>query len=735
MMTNHRSPIRIVNLSRRQLLQSGVGLALAVVLPPESWAQDSQSEGAAAGPPVNPDPQGYIRINADDTVVVRSKHLEMGQGVHTGLATLVAEELGCSWSQIRVEGAPSDVRRYPNFLMGGYMGTGGQTSMQSSWLAYRSAGAAARAMVLAAAAQRWGVAASELTLSEGVVKHAASKRSATLGALAGDAGKLPVPADVKLKDAKEFVFIGKHFPRVDNRAKVRGTAMYTQDMTLPGMLTAVVARPTRIGSKVKSFDASATLAMPGVVQVVQVSSGVAVVAKDFWSAKRGRDVLNIEWDDSAASRHSSVDIIKQLQASLSQPGTVAAKNGDADAAMGKVAKKLVAEYTVPYLQQATMEPMNVVVNLQGDSLELWGGPQMQLMDLPTLAGVLGLKPEKISLNMLYVGGSFGRRAQPHTQAHLEAVFIAKGLKQPAPLKVVWTREDDMSSAFSYFRPAFAHRIEAGLDDKGNLVAWKHAMAGQSILMGTGMEGMVQGGVDVMSVEGGFDQPYDIPNLLVDVRTPKLPILPTWLRTTGTFHNGFAVESTIEQLAALAGVDSIEFRRRMLAKSPRALAALNLAVEKAGWSKPLAPGLAGEKRGRGVAVLPSHRSYGAAVVEVTIMADKTIRVDRVVSAMDCGLVLNPDNVRNQMEGAAAFGISSTLYNEITFADGLVEQTNFHNFPVLRMHQMPKVEAYFVASDAVPNGGSETPMAPIPAALANAVAAASGQRLTAIPLKLV
>jgi len=315
------------------------------------------------------------------------------------------------------------------------------------------------------------------------------------------------------------------------------------------------------------------------------------------------------------------------------------------------------------------------------------------------------------------------------------VFIAKGLKQPAPLKVVWTREDDMSSAFSYFRPAFAHRIEAGLDDKGNLVAWKHAMAGQSILMGTGMEGMVQGGVDVMSVEGGFDQPYDIPNLLVDVRTPKLPILPTWLRTTGTFHNGFAVESTIEQLAALAGVDSIEFRRRMLAKSPRALAALNLAVEKAGWSKPLAPGLAGEKRGRGVAVLPSHRSYGAAVVEVTIMADKTIRVDRVVSAMDCGLVLNPDNVRNQMEGAAAFGISSTLYNEITFADGLVEQTNFHNFPVLRMHQMPKVEAYFVASDAVPNGGSETPMAPIPAALANAVAAASGQRLTAIPLKLV
>ncbi|MDB5939680.1 MAG: twin-arginine translocation pathway signal protein [Polaromonas sp.] len=727
--------IRIVNLSRRQLLKSGAGLALAVALPQASvQAQEGPEDQSSMGPPVKADPQGYVRINADNSVVVLSKHLEMGQGVHTGLATMVAEELGASWKQIRVEGAPSDLKRYPNFLMGGYMGTGGQTSMQSSWLAYRSAGAAARAMIVAAAARRWNVDAGSIEIADGVVQHAPSKRKASLGAFAEDAGKLPVPTDVKLKDAKQFTYIGKRFPRVDSHAKVHGTALFTQDMKLPGMLTALVARPVRMGSKVKSFDASATLALPGVQQVVQVDSGVAVVARDFWSAKRGRDALKIEWDDSAASRHSSADLIKQLQATLEQPGNVAAKRGDADGALGKATKKITADYTVPYLTQATMEPMNVVVDLKSDSLDLWGGPQMQLMDQPTLAHVLGFTPDKIRLHMLYVGGSFGRRAQPHTQAHIEAVQIAKGLKKPAPLKVVWTREDDMSSAFSYHRPAFVHRIEAGLNDKGELVAWRHRMAGQSILTGTAMGGMVRDGVDIMSVEGGFDQPYDIPNLLADVRSPKLPVLPTWLRTTGTFHNGFAVESTIDQLAALAGVDPLEFRRRMLKNSPRALAALNLAVEKAGWSTPLAPGKAGEKRGRGMAVLPSHRSFGAAVIEVTIAADNTIQVDRVVSAMDCGTVLNPDNVLSQMQGAAAFGISSTLYNEITFADGKVEQTNFHNFPVLRMHQMPRVEAYFVASDATPNGGSETPMAPIPAALANAVANATGKRLTSIPLRL-
>lgn len=724
----------IVNLSRRRFVKAGGALVLAISAPSIALAQAPGGEGPASGPPVKPDPLGYLRIEPDNTVVVLSKHLEMGQGVHTGLATMVAEELGCTWSQIRVAPAPSDLRRYPNFLMGGFMGTGGQTSMQSSWLAYRGAGAAARAMLIGAAAQQWRVPASELTVGEGAVHHGKSQRRATFGELASGAARQPVPTDVKLKDAKHFTVIGKHFPRVDSRAKVRGTAMYTQDMMLPGMLTAVVARPTRVGSKARSFDAAAALAVSGVRQVIAVKSGVAVVATNFWSAKRGRDALKVVWDDSAASRHSSDDILRQLRESLRTPGTVAAKRGDADTALSKATKRIDAEYSVPYLTQATMEPMNVIVHLQPDSLDLWGGPQMQLMDQPTLAHVLGLTPDKVRLHMLYVGGSFGRRAQPHTQAHIEAVQIAQELKTPVPLKVVWTREDDMASAFSYFRPAFAHRIEAAIDDEGNIVAWKHAMAGQSILTGTAMEGMVQRGVDIMSVEGGFDQPYDIPNLLTDVRSPKFPVLPTWLRTTGTFHNSFAVESTIDQLAKLAGRDPVVYRRKFLGKSPRALAALNLAVEKAQWNKPLAPGKPGERRGRGVAVSPSHRSFGAAVVEVTVGPDNSIRVDRVVSAMDCGVVLNPDNVRSQMEGAAAFGLSSALYNENTMVDGQVQQTNFNTFPVLRMHQMPRVETYTVKSDAVPSGGSETPMASIAAALANAIANAAGRRLTTIPLRL-
>ncbi|CAN5908117.1 xanthine dehydrogenase family protein molybdopterin-binding subunit [soil metagenome] len=735
-MTTPQPDLHILNLSRRQLMQSGAGLALAMMLPLAPVLAQIRDTSAALAPPikVKDDPVAFVRIDPDNTVVVICKHLESGQGTYTGLATLVAEELGCSWAQIRVEPAPSHIFTYSNGLMGGAMGTGGQTGMQSSWMVYRTTAAAARQMILAAAATRWGVDADSLTLSDGVVKHASGKQ-ATLGELAADAGKQKVPKAVVLKDPSRYKYIGKQFPRVDSRVKVNGTAMYPQDVHLPGMLTAVVARPTRIDSKVKRFDAAATLAMPGVVEVVQVESGIAVIGKDFWSAKRGRDVLKVEWDDSAASRHSTQSLTEELLASLDTEGTEAAKRGDAGAALAKASKKISVQYIVPHLAHATMEPMNVVVQLTDHRLDLWGGPQMQMLDLPTLAFVLRMLPTHIHLHMMYVGGSFGRRAQPHTQAHIEAVRIARDMKNKGvPLKVVWTREDDLSSAHSYFRPGFVHRIEAGLDAQGNVVAWRHKMAGKSILASTLMRVMMKGGIDDMSVEGGRDQPYDIPNFLVTARSPAQAPLASWLRTSGTFHNGFAVESTIDQLAILAGADPVAFRRKMLGKSPRALAALDMAADKAGWSTPLAPGKPGEKRGRGVAVLPAHRSFGAAVIEVTIKADKSIQVDRVVCVVDCGTPVNPDNIRSQIEGATAFGLSSALMSQITFADGQVQQTNFHQYEVLRMHQMPKVEAWIVPSDAEPNGASETPMAPIAPALANAIAAATGQRLTSIPFKL-
>jgi len=724
--------IAFVNVSRRDFLRTGAAFSLAVTLSPMAFA--AGAEGGSMPPPPLPDPLGFLRIGKDNTVTVISKHLEMGQGIYTGLATLVAEELGASWEQIRVEPAPADLRRYANVLMGA-MGTGGQTGSQSSYIIYRQAGAAARAMLVAAAAEQWKVPVASVVVDSGMLRTTAGTQSATFGAMAEAAAKQKVPTDVNLKDAKDFVFIGKRFPRVDSRAKVTGAAKFPLDVKLPGMRVAVVARPTRVGVKLKTFDASAAMKVRGVVKVLAVPSGVAVVAEDFWAAKKGRDALKISWDESGAFQLSSADILKDLRAAAQAPAKVAAARGDVDGSFAKAAKTVAYAFDIPYLAHATMEPMNCVVQLGKDSCEVWGGTQMQLLDQPALAKELGLKLEQVKLNMTYVGGSFGRRAQPHSQAHLEAVRIAKLLDDGRPLKVMWTREEDMASAQSYYRPAYAHRIEVGLDDKGNVVAWRHQVAGQSILRGMPMEVKMRDGVDFFSVEGGIDQPYDIANFSMRLAMPEYPILTSWLRTSGTFHNGFAVESTIDQIAQDSKRDPVEFRRGMLAKSPRALAALNLAADKAGWARALAPGKAGERRGRGVAVTPSHRSFAASVVEVTITAKNEIVVDRVVTALDCGTAINPDNILSQIEGATAWALSSCLYNEITFVKGRVKERNFDTYPVVRMHQMPRVEGYIVPSEAIPNGAGETPMASVAPALANAIYSATGKRLTTLPLKLV
>ncbi len=474
------SDFEIVNVSRRDFLKAGAGLTLGVVAPGVLAQAAPGMAGGRAGAEGTFEPNAFVRIGADNTVTVIVKHVEMGQGTFTGLPTLVAEELDADWRQVRAEGAPADASRYNNLFFGKFMGTGGSTALANSYEQMRKAGAAARAMLVAAAAERWGVPADAIAVQRGVVSHAESKRRASFGQLAADAAKQPVPAEVKLKDAKDFVYIGQRAPRTDAHAKSTGTAMYTQDVKLPGMLTAVVAHPPRFGTKVKSFDAARAKEVKGVVDVLAVPQGVAVIASDFWQAKKGRDALAVEWDESQAFKLGSAEIMAEYRKLAAKPGAPARWDGDPEGALAGAAKTLEAAYEFPYLAHATMEPMNCVVRLSAEGCEIWNGEQFQSIDQPAVAGALDLKPEQVKLNMLYAGGSFGRRANPHSDYVVEAVSIAKALAQKrggnATVKLVWTREDDMRAGS--YRPMYFHALKAGLDDRGNIVAWRQRIVGQ-----------------------------------------------------------------------------------------------------------------------------------------------------------------------------------------------------------------------------------------------------------------
>ena len=681
-------------------------------------------------------PNAFLRVAPDNSVTVIVKHVELGQGTYTGLPMLVADELDAAWTQVRVEGAPADATRYANPLWGTLQGTGGSTAMANSFEQYRQAGAAARAMLVAAAAERWKVAPDSIAVKNGVLTHAGG-RKATFGELATAAAKQAVPAAPKLKDPKDFVYIGKGAPRTDSKAKSTGTATFTQDVKLPGMLTAVVAHPPRFGAKVKSFDPASVQSVAGVRYVVQVPNGVAVVATNFWTAKKGRDALRIEWDDATGFKYSSADILAEFKRLAATPGTVARNDGDAAAALAGAPRKLEAAYEFPYLAHATMEPMNCVIRLDADRCEVWNGEQFQTGDQAALAGALGLAPQQVAINQLFAGGSFGRRASFQSDYLLEAASIVKGLaaqgQRGVPVKLVWTREDDMRAG--YFRPAYYHTLQAGLDADGRLVAWEHRIVGQSILAGTLFESMlVRNGVDATSVEGAATLPYAIPNLHVDLHSPQIAVPVLWWRSVGSTHTAYSTETFIDELAAAAGKDPLAFRKALLAGKPRHLAVLDLVAQKAGWGQPLAAGNPGEKRGRGLAVHESFNTVVAQVADVSVRADNTFRVDRVVCAVDCGLAVNPDNVRAQMEGGIGFGLSAALYGAITIKGGGVEQSNFHDYPVLRIDAMPAVDVHIVASADKPTGVGEPGVPPIAPAVANALAAATGKRLRKLPLSL-
>lgn len=718
---------RIENESRRRFLQGAAGLTLAIYLP----AANAASGAKKAANALNFEPSAFLRIAEDNSVTVISKHLEMGQGAYTGLATIVAEELDADWSQVRVESAPADAKRYNNLLWGPAQGTGGSTAMANSWEQMRKAGASARAMLVSAAARQWNVSPAEIQVADGVVMHKASGRKAGFGQLARAAADETPPTEVMLKDPKDFKLIGKRISRKDSADKTSGKAVFTQDIHLPGMLTAVVAHPPRFGAKVKSFDAAKAKAVKGVVDVVQIPTGVAVLARDTWSAKKGRDALAVEWDESAAFKLGSDQILEKYQELAKSPGAVANRTGDADKALSTAARTLEASYDFPYLAHAAMEPMNCVVRLGKDGCEVWNGEQMHTVDQMVVAKLFGLAPEKVRINTLYAGGGFGRRASKDSDYILEAAHIVKAIDGRAPVKLVWMREDDMRAG--YYRPMFHHRLWAGLDEQGRLVGWRHRLAGQSIVAGSPLESRVKNGIDPLSVEGAANLPYAIPNMLVDLHTPTdiaVPVL--WWRAVGSTHNAFSTECFIDELAQAEKKDPVAWRLSMLEKHPRHAAVLKLAADKAGWGTPLPAGNTGERRGRGVAVHESFKSCVAQVAEVTVKNDGSYRVDRVVCAVDCGIAINPDIVRAQVEGSIGFALSAVMNGNITLTEGKVDQSNFHDYQPLRIADMPRVEVHILASTANPTGIGEPAVPPLAPAVANALAAATGKRVRKLPI---
>ncbi len=710
-------------LLRREFIRAGAalggGLFVSLYLPLVD-AEESVAEGAD-------DHQfalnAFVRIGTDESVMVISSHSEMGQGIYTSLPMLLNEELEADWARISVEAAPVDkVYNHPIF---GIQMTGGSTTSPAEYDHYRKMGALARTMLVQAASQKWNVDPASCHVEKGVVIHGATGRRATYGALASAAAQLTAPADVALKPASAFTQIGKPTRRLDTPSKTNGTAQFGLDVILPGMLTAVVARPPVFGGKALKIDATETLKISGVKSVEEIPSGVAVIATGFWPAKVGRDKLVVEWDPGPNAGLTSEQMVREFSETSKQPGAIAKKVGDPAAALASAAKTITAEYDVPYLAHAMMEPLNCVVDLRADSCEIWTGTQFETVDRANAAHVAGLDPEKVQIHTTLLGGGFGRRANPVSDFVVEAVHVAKVAK--APVKVIWTREDDIRGG--WYRPMWHDRFAAGLDASGNPVAWTHTIVGQSIMMGTPFAAFtIKEGVDSTSVEGAADILYGLPNLQVDLHSPTIGVPVQWWRSVGHSHTGFSVEAFLDEVAHAGGKDPYELRRVLLAKQPRMLAVLDLAAKKANWGSKLPPGV-----GRGIATHFSFDSYVAQVIEASVGKGGEVRVHRVVCAVDCGLVINPDTVKAQMEGGIIYGLTAALKTEITLKEGKVEQGNFNDYPMLRMFESPEIEVHIVPSTEHPAGVGEPGVPPAAPALANAIFAATGKRIRRLPIR--
>jgi isoquinoline 1-oxidoreductase subunit beta len=708
------NPMHGLSLSRRTLLQAGAraggGLLLGI-----SWRSASATDTNGFMP------NAFIRIQGDGQVVLTIPYVEMGQGTYTSIPMLIAEELEVDLRQVRLEHAPPNSKLYGNPIFGGLQSTGGSTSIRAAWQPLRKAGAVARTMLVAAAAKRWNVDPVSCRAQSGEVLHAPSGRKIKYGAIAAAAARLPVPQNVPLKRPAAFRLIGTPAKRLDTPAKVKGTAVFGIDVRIPGMKIASLRQSPVFGGRVKSLDDAAAKAVTGVRQIVRLDDAVAVVADHFGAAKKGLEALVIEWDDGPHAKLTTAEVATELEQVTLQSGSVAQNIGNIDQAMASAAKTVEATYQVPFLAHAAMEPMNCTVQVRTDGCEVWVGSQVVERAQAAAAKVAGLPQDKVVVHNHLIGGGFGRRLE--VDGVVRAVQIARQVD--GPVKVVWTREEDIQH--DLYRPYFFDRISAGLDESGRPIAWHHRFAGSSI-MARWLPPAFNNGLDPDTTDGAIDLTYDLPNMRVEYRRVEPPGIPTaFWRSVGPSHNVFVVESFIDELAAAAGQDAVAYRRALLSRSPRAKAVLDLAAEKAGWGQPLL-----ERAGRGVSVQFVFGTYMAQVAEVEVSMSGEVRVRRVICAVDCGIVVNPDTVRAQIEGAIVFGITAALHGKISLKNGRVEQTNFDTYQMLRIDEAPTVEVHIVQSLEPPGGIGEPGTSAVVPAVINAIYAATGKRLRMLPV---
>lgn len=724
---------------RRNFLKlgAGAGFALGVFSAADDAAAQATTQATTQTPAApkaalkpTEQPSAFVRIDTDGTLTVLVNRLDFGQGVITSLPMLVAEEMDADWSKVRGELAPAgDAYKDPGF---GIQMTGGSNSVRNSWQQYRQLGARARAMLVGAAAQRFGVAPSACRVSNGVVT--AGGRRATFGELAADAMKQPVPETVTLKNAKDFKLIGKPIGRLDARAKVTGEQQFGIDTHVAGAKTVLLLRPPVFGAKVTSFDAGKARAVKGVVEVMEVAldrgaTGLAVIADGYWPAKMGRDALQVVWNSNGVEKVDSQKQLAQYRELAGKPGT---KVREADLSkLASAPKKISAVFSFPYLAHAPMEPLNCLIDFDGRTCKITAGSQFQTIDQGAVAAVLKLKPQDVQLTTAMAGGGFGRRAVPSSDYLVEAARVADAWRlagHSGPLKIVWSREDDIRGG--YYRPMHVHRAEIGFDDKGQVLGWSHTIVGQSILMGTPFEAfMVKNGVDSVMVEGVADTPYQVP-LALQIHHPKVNVPVLWWRSVGHTHTAFVMETLVDEIARSTGQDPVAYRRQLLGDAHKHhLAALDLAVDKSGYGRKLPKGHA-----FGVAVHESFGSVVAYVVEASVRDGQPV-LHKVTAGVSCGTAVNPLAIEAQVQGAALMALGTTLPGAaITLKDGVVQQSNFGDYTVARMPQMPSISVHIVPSTEAPTGMGEPGLPPLAPAFANAIARLTGKPLRTLPFEL-
>ena len=708
-------------ISRRALLKGAAALVIGTYLAPRVLANAGQASPKFVA-------NAFVRIDADDTVTVLVKHIEFGQGPLTGLTTLVAEELDADWEQMRAAEAPAKAALYNNLLWGPLQGTGGSSSIANCYQQMRKAGAAARALLVQAAAEAWEVAGSEITIDRGVLRHAASGRSGRFGQFVEAASRLPVPQEAPLKSASAFRFIGREgaVKRLDTLDKTTGKTQFTCDIDEPGMLTVVVERPPRFGGKVASFDATAARAVRGVVEVKEIPYGVAVYATGMWAALKGRKALKIAWDESGAERRSTEQIVEYLRTLATRPGTVAAAHGDVDAQLKGEGRIIESEYVFPYLAHAPMEPLDGFMVWDGKRVKARYGSQVQTLDQMQIGPVFGLKPEQIEIETLFAGGSFGRRIDLGKDLVAELAAATKAIGPNHPVKLLWSREDDLCGGF--YRPMTLHRLRGAIRD-GKIIAWSNTIAGQSFVMGTAFEASgVRNDVHLSIVEGAAHIPYDIAHFRCDMHAATVGVPTSSWRSVSHTHTGYAVECFIDELLEAAGQDPVSGRLALMGKAPRQARVLREVAAMVNWSGSTPP----KDRARGVAVVESFGTSVAQIAEVSLGERGEPRVHKVWCAVDCGVAVNPDIIRAQMEGGIGFGLGHILFAEVGLEEGRPVQHNFDTYRSLRINEMPDIEVRIIQSAEKPTGVGEPGVPPIGPAVANALARLGGKRPRRLPM---